>query len=95
MNKYSKSDVSSITFGGKVINHHLDNYAYSDGIATIGAVKNNKKIIESMTDDTAIIADYIGDHKIGEMEVHADFSADYLKELVGTAVDIKVSEIEN
>ena len=95
MNKYSKSDVSSITFGGKVINHHLDNYAYSDGIATIGAVKNNKKIIESMTDDTAIIADYIGDHKIGEMEVHADFSADYLKELVGTEVDIKISEIEN
>lgn len=89
------SDVSSITFGGKVINHHLDISAYSGGIATIGAVKNNKRIIESMTDDTAIIADYVGNHKVGEMEVHADFSADYLKELIGTAVDIEVSEIEN
>ncbi len=93
--KHSMSNVVSLTINGMNISHKLDKYAYKDGHVTIGATTNERKVIESVTDETVVIAEYLGEHKIGEMEIHADFSADYLKELVGTAVDIEVLEIEN
>ena len=94
--KHSMSEIVSITFNGMNISHQLDKYAYKDGYATIGATTNERKVVESITDETVVIAEYLGEHKIGEIEVHADFSKYSGEELtVGTAVDIEVSEIEN
>ena len=94
--KHSMSEIVSITFNGVNINHQLDKYAYKDGYATIGAIANERKVVELVTDETVVIAEYIGEHKIGEIEVHADFSKYSDEEIaVGTEVDIKISEIEN
>lgn len=90
------SNVVSLTINGMNISHKLDKYAYKDGYATIGAIANERKVIESVTDETVVIAEYLGEHKIGEIEVHADFSKYSDEEIaVGTEVDIKISEIEN
>ena len=94
--KHSMSEVVSITFNGMNINHQLDKYAYKDGYATIGTTTNERKVVELVTDETVVIAEYIGEHKIGEIEVHADFSKYSYEEIaVETEVDIKISEIEN
>ena len=93
--KHSMSNLVSLTINGMKINHQLDKYAYKDGHATIGATTNERKVIESVTDETVVIAEYLGEHKIGEIEVHADFSKYSGEEpTVGTEVDIKISEIE-
>ena len=93
--KHSMSNVVSLTINGMNISHKLDKYAYKDGYATIGAIANERKVVESITDETVVIAEYLGEHKIGEIEVHADFSK-YIDEklAVGTEVDIKISETE-
>ena len=94
--KHSMSNVVSLTINGMNISHKLDKYAYKDGHATIGAIANERKVVESITDETVVIAEYLGGHKIGEIEVHADFSKYSDEEIaVGTEVDIKISEIEN
>ena len=94
--KHSMSEIVSITFNGMNISHKLDKYAYKDGHATIGAIANERKVVELVTDETVVIAEYIGEHKIGEIEVHADFSKYSYEEIaVETEVDIKISEIEN
>lgn len=94
--KHSMSDIVSITFGGMKINYQLDKYACKDGgYATIGAIANERKVVESITDETVVIAEYLGEHKIGEIEVHADFSKYSDEKLaVGTEVDIKISKTE-
>lgn len=93
--KHSMSNVVGLTINGMNISHKLDKYAYKDGYATIGATTNERKVIESITDETVVVAEYIGEHKIGEIEVHADSSKYSYEEIaVGTEVDIKISEIE-
>lgn len=92
--KHSMSDVVSVTFGGMKINHRLEEHEYKGGYATIGAIANERKVVESITDEKVVIAEYLGEHKIGEIEFHADFSKYSGEKLVGTEVDIEVREIK-
>ena len=55
------SNVVSLTINGMNISHKLDKYAYKDGHATIGAIANERKVVELVTDETVVIAEYLGE----------------------------------